>query len=275
MKKILSIILAIIAIFAMSITSFAGFSAVPETPTKDYVKATIILVENKHEVFETHIVDGKTTEVKGTSAQFVVKLENRTDTPIKWSDVMEDFEIVVKTKFKNGEIKEIDNFYSAPKWLEGGDALGNYINPGTPWGHDFGMKILTQRNVWYEITLGGVTKTITVTEGKADFILTLDKETTTATTVTTTVVPTETTTVAPVETTTEVTTETTTETTTTTTTTAPTYVEDTEDAGGDDYVEAPVDDTIPDTGATVPFAAIGTLVTSAITALVAKKKKEN
>ena len=38
---------------------------------------------------------------------------------------------------------------------------------------------------------------------------------------------------------------------------------------------APVDPEIPDTGATVPFAAIGTLVTSAITALVAKKKKEN
>ena len=273
MKKIIGIILAVLMMFSMSTMAFAGFSAVPETPTKNYVKAAIILVENKHEVFETHIVDGKTTEVKGTSAQFVVKLENRTDTPIKWSDVMEDFEIVVKTKFKNGEIKEIDNFYSAPKWLEGGDALGNYINPGTPWGHDFGMKILTQRNVWYEITLGGVTKTIAVTEGRADFILTLDKETTTATTVTTTVAPTETTTAAPVETTTEAPTETTTVV-TTTTTTAPTYVEDTEETGGDDYVEAPVEDDIPNTGSAPVIGAVAALGLAAGAIILLKKKNK-
>lgn len=275
MKKIIGIILAVLMMFSMSTAAFAGFSAVPETPTKDYVKAAIILVENKHEVFETHIVDGKTTEVKGTSAQFVVKLENRTDTPIKWSDVMEDFEIVVKTKFKNGEIKEIDNFYSTPKWLEGGDALGNYINPGTPWGHDFGMKILTQRNVWYEITLGGVTKTITVTEGKADFILTLDKETTTATpttTVTTTVAPTETTTATPVETTTEAPVETTiitTETSTVEPTEVPT--EPTEAP-----TEAPeIDYEIPNTGSSKMIGAVSALGVAAIAALVISKKKKS
>jgi LPXTG-motif cell wall-anchored protein len=50
-------------------------------------------------------------------------------------------------------------------------------------------------------------------------------------------------------------------------------VNDGKDESTDD--PAPIDPEIPNTGATVPFAAIGTLVTSAITALVAKKKKEN
>ncbi len=50
---------------------------------------------------------------------------------------------------------------------------------------------------------------------------------------------------------------------------------DKEEEVEDDYVAPDTDVEIPDTGATVPFAAIGTLVTSAITALVAKKKKEN
>ena len=77
---------------------------------------------------------------------------------------------------------------------------------------------------------------------------------------------TETTTAAPVETTTVV---------TTTTTTAPTYVEDTEETGGDDYVEAPVEDDIPNTGGAPAIGAVAALGLAAGAIILLKKRKSN
>lgn len=279
MKKIFAILLAMVVVLSMGVTSFAADWSNTETPTEDFVRVTVILTENYHEVFESHKVEEKVTEVKGTNAKFKIGIENYTDTPVKWDEVLANFDIVVKTKDKKDNIKIIDNFYSEPGWLNGGDSLKNYVNAeGGKWGHDFGMKILTERDIWFEVSLGGKTEKILATENKAEFILVTKDETITTTTIPTTVAPTE----PSVETTTEAP--------TTVTTTLPNESEtggvDDElypDVGdGSDYFDnttttkkpSNVESDIPNTGSgTAGIIAFGVLGVAALAALKMRKKK--
>lgn len=270
MKKIISIILAIIAIFTMSITSFAAVTA--ETPADKYVSAVVILGDQTPTTFKSVVENGKEIEkVAGYETTFIIKLANKTDNPIKWEDVLGDFDIVVKTG-KDDKVKTIDTFYGTPNWTEGGDALGNYINPNTPWGHDFKMNIITDEDVdvWFEIVLGGKTQKIEAVGEMVEFklIITEDIPSTEAT-------PNEPSTedepeaLPPVNDKVEDDAE-------TVDPTPDTVIpSDKEEAPEDDYVAPDVEVEIPDTGAAVPVGAIGTLIGSAVAAVIAKKKKEN
>lgn len=258
MKKIIGIILAMLMMFSMSTMAFAGFTTAPETPTKDYVAVEFVLKDitaiGTPDVFESHTVGGETTQVKGRTATFVVTITNKTEKPIIAKDALKDFDILA-IDWPDGEV--VFEPYGA-EWSKEGKPLTNAINPNDSWSNEYLMKIETLGGLQFKVE----NKFITIKGGSATFYLIEKVETTT-----------ETTTAAPVETTTEVTTETTTVV-TTTTTTAPTYVEDTEETGGDDYVEAPVEDEIPNTGSAPAIGAIAALGLAAGALILLKKKNK-
>lgn len=258
MKKIIGIILAVLMMFSMSTMAFAGFTTAPETPTKDYVKVEFVLEDitaiGTPDVFESHMIGGETTQVKGRTATFVVTITNKTEKPIIAKDALKDFNILA-IDWPDGEV--VFEPYEA-KWNEAGDPLANAINPDGSWSHKYLMKIETLGGLQFKVE----NKFITTKGGSATFYLIEKVETTT-----------EPTTAAPVETTTEAPTETTTEA-TTTTTTAPTYIEDTEETGGDDYVEAPVEDDIPNTGSAPVIGAVAALGLAAGALILLKKKNK-
>jgi hypothetical protein len=250
MKKIISIILAIIAIFAMSVNAFAATDTFVKNEP-DYivtVDANACPELNKSETSETG-------EIYYKGYKFEVEVSNFTDSNVK----AEDFKLSVNAY--NSETK-------APYVISAVAITTDVNEDGTDDGTAYasnkgnGKYVVYARvncssaiDLYFTIAINDEPiQTVTHFDtNKVEAKFELVKEVAT---------PNEPTT----ETTTEAPTESKPADTTTTTKPADTTTE---------KAPADVDDTIPDTGATVPFAAIGTLVTSAITALVAKKKKEN
>ena len=280
MKKIISIILGIMLMFAMSVTSFAGLVAEPTTSANTEVvepENVIIGVD-----FTSHdFVSMNTASAFLTAAKLHVTIDNNLNKAISLSDIVID--VAVKTPAKNDKnepIKTEDGkpVYDTPAVSIDGISLDSdyVINKKTDKVIDvyydliinYDSKRLTEEAI-FTISINGIEKeNITVTSPWIywTFVEEIEVEDTTPST------PSE-----PESTEKE---ETSTDASTNAPTQAPTEVPEvtnpvTPETEEPSKAPADVDDTIPDTGATVPFAAIGTLVTSAITALVAKKKKEN
>ena len=262
MKKIIGIILAVLMMFGMSTMAFADYVVAPEAPTKNVtVNVTLTQCDKAPVVFEQDIVEGKVVrEIKGRAATFKIGIVNGTDKAVAWETVLDGLNIVAES-YPKGE-KTYD-YYGTPAWGgEGrGDSLANVINPGKMWGHDYDVKVLTTDSLQFEVIFGETIKVIDTVGETATFKLVAAPVVETTTQVTTTT----TTTQAPTETTTEA---------TTTTTIAPTYVEDTEETGGDDYVEAPVEDDIPNTGSTPVIGAVAALGLAAGAIILLKKKNK-
>lgn len=268
MKKIISIILGILLMFSMSITSFAAIAAKPDPEVIEFVvtcteatSATDSLGNPSHDMIYT----------------FSTKVTNKTkqDIPLDAFNVAlifindKTYETIDAANFtlNDTEIDEAYNLYTVDKEWSAADeeavskTVTNQIRMSYDKATTVDIKVLVNGEVADDDTDiikstndGGVKISIDMTPKATPDV---------PATETTTDAPTEAPTQAPTEAPTEAPTQ------------APTKAPEVTDSVEDDYVAPPVDDTIPDTGATVPFAAIGTLVTSAITALVAKKKKEN
>jgi hypothetical protein len=271
MKKIISIILAIIAIFAMSVNAFA-FTSMPEkkepeaTPyvsvmaslEDDYTPMGAPVIFEKYENPFAEKDEEKIVSIEGRIFKIKFSIYNSTKDVVYVDDVLEGFGLSVINA--NTE-KNIDCWTKAKDTGFGTQDLTKMaINPANGIEVIYKIYAITDKavtiNVSYEDTVKNV-ETTPVFMLINDVPATPDTPTTETTTESTTKAP---------ETSTEAPTESKPADTTTTTKPADTTTE---------KAPADVDPEIPDTGATVPFAAIGTLVTSAITALVAKKKKEN
>lgn len=245
MKKIISIILGIMLMFAMSVTSFAA-----KAPAVDPETITVSVVCSDAD----HTVDPLGNPSNDMIYEFTTTISNDTKKNIN----MNEFTIALilindKTYDTVGSI----NLSLADKWIN-----AQYDkDPTTPApaekttntvrvSYDEPTSVDIKAYINSELAEGMITS---VKEG--EITITFDVTPKAATPDAPTQAPTEAPTNAPTQ--------------------APTEAPEVTNPVEDDYVAPPVDDTIPDTGATVPFAAIGTLVTSAITAFVAKKKKEN
>lgn len=258
MKKIISIILGVLLMFAMSVTSFAATDTFVKTEP-DY---TVTVNADRYADLDKSDAS-ETGEVYYKGYKFIVNVSNFTDTNVK----AQDFELSVnaynsKTKtpydIKAVTIVNVDDDGTAYASNKGDGAYIVFAR----------VNCSSTIDLYFTIAINDepaqVVTHFDADEDEAKFDLVKEAATPdTPTTETTTDAPTEAPTQAPTEAPTEAPTQ------------APIKAPEVTDSVEDDYVAPPVDDTIPDTGATVPFAAIGTLVTSAITALVAKKKKEN
>lgn len=274
MKKIISIILGILLMFSMSVTSFAGFvedvSTTTVTTEAPVIEKLNIKVTAKIDAAGTiPAEEGSLVTYTGRKCTFTIAVTNNTTTSMSGA-IINDFAPSFTDK-KTGAALTI---YDVK-----GDGFGDNspaetgISKGETKEFTYVAYIATADKVNVSVTCLGVTKTFEVTSKAVslDFVWKIDEEITeddtTSTTTPETTIP---------DTSDE---DTTTDDTTTTTQPAPEVTDPVVDTPEVDTTPekepADVDDIIPDTGATVPFAAIGTLVTSAITALVAKKKKEN
>lgn len=261
MKKIISIILGIMLMFAMSVNSFAA----TDTFVKNEPDYTVTVNADRYAELDKSDAS-ETGEVYYKGYKFIVNVSNFTDTNV----AAQDFKLSVnaynsKTKtpydIKAVTIVNVDNDGIAYASDKGDGAYIVFARVNCSSTIDLYFTIAIDDEPAQVVTHFDAEKD----EATFDLVkkATTPNEPATETT-------TESTTKAP-ETSTEAPTESKPADTTTTTTPVVTRPADTTT----EKAPADVDPEIPDTGATVPFAAIGTLVTSAITALVAKKKKEN
>lgn len=281
MKKIISIILGIMLMFAMSVTSFAANINDEITPNPE----TIVFEIGCVKAVPAKDADGKDI-VDDMIYTFETKVSNKTKSNINISNYPV---ALIFINDKTYETIDAANFNLADKWINA-DYQKTWADlndandpeekiPSATVKNTVRMDYDEATTVDIKVMIAGKSadvKTAMITtitaEGTYPVTITLDvtpKATPDApTTETTTDAPTTEapTTSKPADTTTEA-----------PTTEAPvdTTVPTVRPSVPTTNAPADVDPEIPDTGATVPFAAIGTLVTSAITALVAKKKKEN
>lgn len=287
MKKIISIILGILLMFSMSITSFATLVAEPTTSTSTSEVAkpenVIVSVDFGNETF----TEANTGSTFLSTGKLRVKITNNLSKAIMLSDISIDItgkcpKFDGDTIVKEDEKTVYDTFAVS---IDNVSKESDYIiNKG-----DQNLEVVYDLNIVYNasllnkvpaetiftIIINNVSKDIDVKdpwttwtfveEVKAD----TDEDTSDSTDTST---PSEPESTEPEVTDKEETSTSTTQPSTSTPEVTNPVTPETEEPS---KAPADVDDTIPDTGATVPFAAIGTLVTSAITALVAKKKKEN
>ena len=278
MKKIISIILGIMLMFAMSVTSFAAKTDVitPNPETITFYVSCIDAVNAKDaegKSLDDMIYTFSTVAVNQTKSNI-----NLSDYPValifindKTYETIDGVNVELADKWINANYQKVwadkdeSNDWSdefTPALVSGGTT--NKVRMDYEDKTTVDIKVLVNGKAPEDDTamIKTVGDTVVITLDVTPKAATPDAPTTETTTESTTKAP-ETSTEAPTESKPADTTTTTTPVVTrpaeTTTTNAP----------------ADVDPEIPDTGATVPFAAIGTLVTSAITALVAKKKKEN
>lgn len=260
MKKIIGIILAVLMMFSMSTMAFAGYDST-STPTKDYVQVDASLkvvtpIDSLKQFNESTVepVNGRIFEVN-----FLI--ENKTKEVVYADEILNHFGISIVESVTKNTVK---------LWTEAEDCGFDKnpakiaINPNENTALTYKIYAVTDKAV--AIRIIHEEKAYDLEKDAKNGVLTfyfVEKIETT----------TEPTTAAPVETTTEAPTETTTEA-TTTTTTAPTYIEDTEETGGDDYVEAPVEDDIPNTGSAPAIGAIAALGLAAGAIILLKKKNK-
>lgn len=273
MKKIISIILGIMLMFAMSVNSFAVNINDEITPNPE----TIVFEIGCVKAVPAKDADGKDI-VDDIIYTFETKVSNKTKSNINISNYPV---ALIFINDKTYETIDVANFDLADKWINANyqktwadlNDTNDAEAPNATVKNTVRMDYDEATTVDIKVMIAGKSadvKTAMITtitaEGTYPVTITLDVTPKAATPdAPTTETTTESTTKAP-ETSTEAPTESKPADTTTTTKPADTTTE---------KAPADVDPEIPDTGATVPFAAIGTLVTSAITALVAKKKKEN
>ena len=309
MKKIISIILGILLMFSMSVNSFAAWVNVPAAE-----EATTKVVEVKTDFAVNSFKDASTDTAVLTKGKLTIKIDNKSDSSIQLSDLTIDIKATSPKLKADGEkfVLDLDKenniqYFNPVVSIDGWSHDSDFVI--TKYSEDTNSDTATIEcdiyvvynceKLTYEgtdkkagdcatvftITINGIAQntTFNTISGREDKIEGgwLTWELIPAPVVDTTP---DTSTPAEDE-----------DTSTEDTDTTPPADEDVNtpdsDKGDEDVnVEtpdvndgkdepaddpAPVDPEIPDTGATVPFAAIGTLVTSAITALVAKKKKEN
>lgn len=288
MKKIISIILGIMLMLSMSVTSFAyDYVKEPTTskvedvkiPTvqviveydKDNSSAEAISFNNKDYVKEDA---NPLTAPTGRIFKFKVTLKNDASRIIVAADVLSDFDIKFYDKESGKNLDLYDGKDAGFKQNLSNSAIDpreNKEDPILSRTFDYTAYVITDKPVKIEITSNGETTGLIGPSTGANwkFIVVdddqfVEEDTSTSTDTSTPSEP-------------EVTEKEETSTSTTQPSTNAPEVTNPVTPETEEPSKAPadVDDTIPDTGATVPFAAIGTLVTSAITALVAKKKKEN
>lgn len=283
MKKIISIILGILLMFSMSVTSFAAMVPVPETTASTTVEGPSGIV--------TIVTDLKDPVAANSSTEFItkipmsVKITNDTTSNIALNDI--NISVVINTPdTKNpGEYIAIE---TTGEWSEKEDFVINKDNKQVEVTYTltakYNQEVLKEatsnnKNLYVimineKVNVACIHGTISE-DGKMiangapiswafNIKTEADEDTSTSTDTSTPSEP-------------EVTEKEETSTSTTQPSTNAPEVTNPVTPETEEPSKAPadVDDTIPDTGATIPFAAIGTLVTSAITALVAKKKKEN
>lgn len=279
MKKIISIILGIMLMFAMSVNSFAVNINDEITPNPE----TIVFEIGCVKAVPAKDADGKDI-VDDIIYTFETKVSNKTKSNINISNYPV---ALIFINDKTYETIDAANFNLADKWINA-DYQKTWADlndtndpeekiPSATVKNTVRMDYDEATTVDIKVMIAGKTadvKTAMITtitaEGTYPVTITLDVTPKATPDAPTTETTTESTTKAP-ETSTEAPTESKPADTTTPTTPVVTRPADTTT----EKAPADVDPEIPDTGATVPFAAIGTLVTSAITALVAKKKKEN
>lgn len=238
MKKIFAIILAVLMLFSMSATAFATVSG---ERAEEYVMTVSTGTPKKVEDsinYRYPIYVTFTNESEG-----VYRL-------------LEDFEF----KFSWGFTKNAPEIVFTEATTHSSTVNENvYVESGESCKAYFYIEIPSDgKDVVFKVNIDG---TVAGDYHFMDYV-SFGAQTTPETT---TAVPVETTTEAPTETTTVV---------TTTTTTAPTYVEDTEETGGDDYVEAPVEDEIPNTGSASVIGAVAALGLAAGAIILLKKKNK-
>lgn len=270
MKKIIGIILAVLMMFSMSTVAFAGFTTAPKADTTkvetvtvtvtlepDFTPTSDLALFEKYENPYAENEEEKSVIIEGRIFKIKFAIFNGTEDVIYVNDVLDGFYLSVTDTATE---KSVKHWEKAKDFGFGERDLSKMaINPSESGGVIYKDYVITDKSVTIKAVYEEVAKNI---EKDAVFEL-----------IVVPAVPVETTTEAPTETTTEATTETTTEV-TTTTTTAPTYVEDTEEAGGDDYVEAPVEDDIPNTGSAPAIGAIAALGLAAGAIILLKKKNK-
>lgn len=276
MKKIISIILGIMLMFAMSVTSFAANINDEITPNPE----TIVFEIGCVKAVPAKDADGKDI-VDDMIYTFETKVSNKTKSNINISNYPV---ALIFINDKTYETIDVANFDLADKWINANyhktwadlNDDNDAAAPNDTVKNTVRMDYDEATTVDIKVMIAGKTaddETAMIKTLNDKVVITLDVTPKAATpdapaTETTTDAPTTEapTTSKPADTTTEA-----------PTTEAPvdTTVPTVRPSVPTTNASADVDPEIPDTGATVPFAAIGTLVTSAITALVAKKKKEN
>lgn len=278
MKKIISIILGIMLMFAMSVTSFAAKTDVI-TPNPE----TITFIVSCTDATPAKDAEGK--NLNDMIYEFTTVVVNQTKSNINMSDYPVALVFINDKTYENIDAVNID---LADKWINSNYqkdwADKDYDNDTDPLTVGvFDTSINKVRMNYDEATTVDIRVYVDGKSAKEDsmMIRTLDDSVVITLDVTPKATPdaptTETTTDAPTTTEAPTTSKPADTTTEAPTTEAPvdTTVPTARPSVPTTNAPADVDPEIPDTGATVPFAAIGTLVTSAITALVAKKKKEN
>lgn len=267
MKKIFTIILAVLMLFSMSAIAFAGYDST-STPTKDYVQVDaslkVVTPPGSLEQFNKSTVE----PVKGRIFEVNFLIENKTKEVVYADEILAHFGISIVESATKDTVK---------LWTEAEDYGFNKnpakiaINPNENTALTYKIYAVTDKAV--AIRIIHEEKAYDLEKDVKNDVLAfyfVEKIETTTTVETTTAAPVETTTEAPTETTTVVTT------TTATTTIAPTYVEDTEETGGDDHYEAPeVDYEIPNTGSASIIGAVAALGLAAGAIILLKKKKND
>lgn len=269
MKKIISIILGVLLMFSMSVTSFAA-------------KTDVITPNPETIVFEIACIDAfSAKDIEGNADKydmiytFETTVSNKTKSNINLSDYAVALVFINDKTYENIDAVNVD---LANKWInadykeawatknEADDAL--VTAPDTSTVNKVLMDYDDVTTVDIKAYVNGQAAdddTAMIKSVGDKIVITLDVTPKAATpdvptTETTTEAPTEAPTQAPTEAPTNAPTE------------APEVtnpVEDTED----DYI-TPVDPEIPDTGAATPIGAIGTLIGSAVAAVIAKKRKK-
>jgi hypothetical protein len=284
MKKIISIILGILLMFSMSVTSFAGFVREDDTTTTTVVETTKapdpesfsisvsyeLSSKDKEALVTVEDKDNSLISYTGRKCTFTITVKNNTNTAISGA-IINDFEPIFTDK--DGNVITIYNAKGSgfigektPEKIgidsEGGEAKFTYVAyiATTKSVKDITINVFGETDI---LDVNNKTKTLKFVWKIDDGIIEPEEDTS---------APSESEPTEPDVTEKE---ETSTSTTQPSTDAPEVTNPTTPETEKPSKAPADVDDTIPDTGATVPFAAIGTFVTSAITALVAKKKKEN
>lgn len=254
MKKLISIICAVLLLFSFSAVAYADYVEASGDVT---VSATLgeFTPLGKVDTFETHIVEGEETTKEGRTFKIIYAVKNDTDVSIKANEVLKDFNVVIITE----NTKKIPTTYKQG-FISKTDIS---INSGEIREFVYEKKVETSESVKIYIEFNGKRKDVQLNDCYFNIEY---KEEASSTKVTETSNIVESTEIS------------------TLTSTAPTApTESTKshtatiivDLPDSPQTDAPVEDEIPNTGSTKAIYAVAALAIAGATALLIIKKKSD
>ena len=255
MKKIISIICAVLLLFSFSAVTYADYV---EDSGNVVVSAKLgeFTPIGATDIFESHTVEGKTTTREGRTFKIVYTIENNSDKLINAEDVLKNFKVVII----NENTEKAPTVYSEHFISKTNIGINNEIKEFT-----YEKKVETKESVKIYIEFKDKKKDIQSDD--CSFSLEHKEETSTTVTETST---TTTEATKPAETETSATVATPTESTKSDTAV---IIMDWPDSPN---TEAPIEDEIPNTGSTKAiYAAAALAIAGAVALLIIKKKSDD